>query len=78
MQNEVTLKELDLDQLEAVGGGGASTEWGVSTGAALAFTVGAATVGAPLVAGALAVGGVVSAGFAIYYALTDDEASNAS
>ncbi len=78
MQQEVTLKELDQDQLAMVGGGGASTEWGVSTGAALALTVGAATVTAPVVAGALAVGGVISAGFAIYYALADDDSATAS
>ena len=51
--------------------GGSSTEWGVATGTAVALTVGAATVSAPVVAGALAVGGIVSAGMGIYYALTE-------
>ena len=62
--------ELDLDQLDAVGGG-SSTEWSVSTGTAAALTVGAATVGSPFIAGVLALGGIVSAGFGIYYALNE-------
>ncbi len=73
MQNEATLAAsqplyLDLDQLDEVNGG-SSTEWGVATGTAAALTVGAATVAAPVVAGVLAVGGIVSAGFGIYYAI---------
>ena len=59
--------ELNLEQLDEVAGG-SSTEWAVSVGTATALTIGAATVGAPLVAGALAFGGIVSAGFGIYYA----------
>ena len=70
MQNVTTLLELDLDQLDEVGGGDASTEWGLATGTAVAFTVGAATVAAPVVAGAFAAAGIVSAGMGIYYALT--------
>ena len=62
--------ELELDQLDEVGGG-SSTEWGVSTGTAAALTVGAATVASPLLAGALAVGGIITAGFGIYYALDE-------
>ena len=62
--------ELNPEQLDEVAGG-SSTEWGVSTGTATALTIGAATVGSPLVAGALAVGGIVSAGFGIYYALQE-------
>ena len=59
---------LDPDQLDEVTGG-SSTEWGVATGTAAALTVGAATVTAPVLAGTLAVGGIISAGFGIYYAL---------
>ncbi len=72
MQNSTTLRELDSSQLEAVAGG-VSTEWGVATGTAVALTVGAATVAAPVVATALAIGGIASAGMAIYYGLNDDE-----
>ena len=77
MQHTTTLMELDADQLEEVGGG-SSTEWGVSTGTAVALTIGAATVASPFVAGALITGGIISAGFAIYYAVTDDENATAS
>lgn len=59
---------LDPEQLDEVSGG-SSTQWGVATGTAAALTVGAATVTAPLLAGALAVGGIISAGFGIYYAM---------
>lgn len=61
---------LDLDQLDDVSGG-SSTEWGVATGTAAALTVGAATVTAPVLAGVMAVGGIVSAGLGIYYALEE-------
>ena len=77
MQNVTTLMELDANQLDEVGGG-SSTEWGVSTGTAVALTIGAATVTSPLLAGALVAGGIISAGFAIYYAVTDDESATAS
>lgn len=77
MQHTTTLMELDANQLDEVGGG-SSTEWGVSTGTAVALTIGAATVTSPLVAGALITGGIISAGFAIYYAVTDDESATAS
>ena len=72
MHNVATLRELDVDLLDEVGGGG-STEWSVSTGTAVALTLGAATVTSPIVATALVVGGIVSAGFAIYYAVTADD-----
>jgi hypothetical protein len=72
MHNVATLRELDIDQLDEVGGGG-STEWSVSTGTAVALTLGAATVTSPIVATALVVGGIISAGFAIYYAIAGDE-----
>lgn len=79
MQNETTIRELSVEQLDAVGGGGASTEWGVATGVAVAFTAAAATVvGAPIVAGAFAAAGIASAGAAIYYAMSDDETKTAS
>jgi len=65
-------RELTFDQLDQVSGGAPSVQWGVSTGVAAAFTVGAATVSAPLVAGALAMGGVVAAGMAVYYAISED------
>jgi hypothetical protein len=77
MQNVTTLMELDANQLDEVGGG-SSTEWGVSTGTAVALTIGAATVASPFVAAALVTGGIISAGFAIYYAVTDDESATAS
>lgn len=75
MQNVATIKSpepvaLDLDQLDEVSGG-SSTEWGVATGTAAALTVGAATVTAPVLAGVMAVGGIVSAGLGIYYALEE-------
>ena len=75
MQNVATMQlpepmELTMDELELVGGG-TSTEWGVATGTAAALTVGAATVTSPLIAGALAVGGLISAGFGIYYAVDE-------
>jgi hypothetical protein len=66
-----SLRELDRQQLDEIGGGGASTEWGVSTGVATAFTAAAATAASPLIAGALAVSGVLAAGAAIYYAIQD-------
>ena len=66
------MQELDPIQLDAVAGG-TSAEWGVATGAAVALTVGAATAAAPAVAAALALGGIASAGMAIYYGLTDEE-----
>ena len=72
MNNVTTLRELDIDLLDEVGGGG-STEWGVSTGTAVALTIGAATVTSPFIAGALAIGGIISAGFAIYYSVSGDE-----
>ena len=75
LTNPNTPLELNLEQLDEVGGGAASAEWGVSTGIAAAFTVGAATVTAPVVAGALAVGGVLAAGMAVYYAIADGGAS---
>ena len=67
MHNVSTLCELDLEQLEDVGGG--SQEWSISTATAVALTVGAATITSPLIAGTLAAGGIISAGFAIYYAV---------
>ncbi len=70
MQNNSTLRELDITQMEVVGGG-SSTEWAVSTGTATALVVGAATVSAPLIAGAMAAGAIVSAGAAIYYAVAE-------
>lgn len=75
MQNLATLEnadfiELDLDQLDEVSGG-SSAEWGMATGTAAALTVGAATATAPFLAGALAIGGIISAGFGIYYAMDE-------
>jgi hypothetical protein len=67
MQNISTLCELDFDQLDDVGGG--SEQWSISTATVVALTVGAATVTSPLIAGTLAAGGIISAGFAIYYAV---------
>ncbi len=77
MQKVTALEELDLTQLEAVAGG-SSTEWAVSTGTAVALTVGATAAAAPVVAGALAAAGIAAAGMAIYYALTDEEQASAS
>ena len=71
-----SLSELNWQQLDEVGGGAASAEWGVSTGVATAFTVGAATVASPLLAGALAVSGVLAAGVAVYYAVQDIQPTN--
>ena len=71
MQNNTTLYELDLEQLEEVNGG-VSTEWGVATSTALGMTLAAGAAATPLLAGALAVGGIISAGVAIFYALSDD------
>jgi len=72
MHNVATLRELDIDLLDEVGGGG-STEWSVSTGTAVALTLGAATVTSPIIATALVIGGIVSAGFAIYYAVSSGD-----
>jgi len=69
MQNSTTIRELDFEQLEEVGGGGLG-EWGISVGAATAFTVGAATVTSPIIAGSLAVGGLFLTAAAIYYAVS--------
>ena len=73
MHNNTTFYELDLDQLEEVNGG-VSTEWGVATSTALGMTLAAGVAATPLLAGALALGGIFSAGVAIFYALSDDPA----
>ncbi len=73
MQSQPTLRELSQDELDQVGGGAASTEWGISTGTAAAFTVGAATIASPFLAGVFAVAGVATAGAALFFALNDAE-----
>ena len=63
------LTELSMDDLAQVAGGG-STEWGISTGAAVGLLAGGvAVLASPFVAGALIGGSIGASGLAIYYAL---------